>query len=207
VITVNPNQSPTAVAVVDESLVIVGETVNFDGSGSSDSDGSIISYEWDFDASDGIQIDATGDITSNTYAIAGTYTVTLTVTDNGVATATAEVVITVNPNQPPTAHVESIVMSSEKIKLRGWYVSATAEITIVDSNGVLVSGLDVSGEWSGLANHSSSGTTGENGQVTFASTAVKNTNGELTFTITGIEKDELIYEISGSVSGSVPVVK
>lgn len=56
----------------------VGVAVNFDGTGSSDPDGSIDSYAWDFgDSSHG-----TGPNPTHSYAAAGTYTVTLTVTDN-----------------------------------------------------------------------------------------------------------------------------
>ena len=55
-----------------------GQPVSFDGSGSSDPDGTIVSYEWDFgDGNNG-----TGVSPTHTYAAAGTYTVMLTVTDD-----------------------------------------------------------------------------------------------------------------------------
>ena len=57
-------------------------TCDFDGSLSSDPDGTIGSYAWDF----GDGATATGETTSHTYAVADTYTVTLTVTDNKLAT-------------------------------------------------------------------------------------------------------------------------
>jgi chitodextrinase len=57
---------------------------SFDGTASSDSDGSITSYEWDFGDGD----TATGTTASHTYAASGTYTVTLTVTDDDGATGT-----------------------------------------------------------------------------------------------------------------------
>ncbi|CAN5896243.1 hypothetical protein BH23GEM9_BH23GEM9_34330 [soil metagenome] len=57
-------------------------TCSFNGSASSDSDGSIVDYAWNFgDGSTG-----SGVTTSRTYASAGTRTVTLTVTDNEGAT-------------------------------------------------------------------------------------------------------------------------
>lgn len=57
--------------------------VTFDGSASSDSDGTIVSYSWDF----GDGRTGTGQTTSHTYVNGQTYTATLTVTDNSGATA------------------------------------------------------------------------------------------------------------------------
>lgn len=58
---------------------------NFNGSASSDPDGSIAAYSWNF-GDGGTANTATP---SHSYATAGTYTVTLTVTDNAGATAMA----------------------------------------------------------------------------------------------------------------------
>lgn len=56
-----------------------GQPVLFDGSGSSDPDGNALTYAWTFgDGGTG-----TGVAPSHTYALAGNYLVTLTVTDNG----------------------------------------------------------------------------------------------------------------------------
>jgi PKD repeat protein len=65
--------------------------VSFDGSSSTDDDGSIVSYEWDFD--DGIT--GTGAAVSHTYADRGVYSARLTVTDNEGKTGTATRTITV----------------------------------------------------------------------------------------------------------------
>ncbi|MDH3491393.1 MAG: PKD domain-containing protein [Gammaproteobacteria bacterium] len=73
-----PNQAPTADPNGPYSAQ-VGNPVNFNGSGSSDPDGSIVAYAWDFgDGNTG-----TGANPTHTFGIAGTYTVTLTVTDDG----------------------------------------------------------------------------------------------------------------------------
>jgi parallel beta-helix repeat protein len=85
-----PNDPPVANAGPDQT-VIVGETVNFDGSGSYDPDGVITSYDWDFDDSNS----GTGVAPTHTYSTDGTHSVTLTVTDDDGATDSDTVTITV----------------------------------------------------------------------------------------------------------------
>ena len=53
----------------------------FDGSRSFDPDGDPLEYRWDFDASDGIQVDSTDETPICSYSAAGTYSVTLIVSD------------------------------------------------------------------------------------------------------------------------------
>lgn len=55
---------------------LVNVAITFDGTGSEDPGGEIVSYERDF--GDG----STGAVTSHSYIAAGEYPVTLTVTDN-----------------------------------------------------------------------------------------------------------------------------
>jgi hypothetical protein len=63
-------------------------TCDFDASGSSDSDGSIVSYSWSFGASVAIA--------SNTFAGNGSYDVSVTVTDNDGDSTTSTQTVTVN---------------------------------------------------------------------------------------------------------------
>jgi len=78
-----------------------GFAIPFDGSTSADPDGAIVSYDWTF----GDGGSASGSQPMHAYAAAGTYTVTLTVTDDtgrtGSASTTARVTDPVN--QAPAA--------------------------------------------------------------------------------------------------------
>jgi len=98
------NHPPVAVAGPDK-LAGVGETVYFDGSGSSDPDGNSLNYSWDFDDANGITADATGAVSSYTYMDEGTFTVTLTVSDGNLTdTDTAKVTVSQDhQNGAPTA--------------------------------------------------------------------------------------------------------
>ncbi|MCK4240352.1 MAG: PKD domain-containing protein [Candidatus Atribacteria bacterium] len=82
------NEPPVADAGEDK-IVYVDEDVNFDASSSSDPDGSIASYEWEF--GDG-STDA-GEIVTHTYSEQGDYTVILTVTDNDGAKDTDKIFV------------------------------------------------------------------------------------------------------------------
>ena len=97
---------PIASFTANPNPVIVGANVTFDGSGSSDLDGTIVSYAWDFGDSTG----GSGAVTFHSYPTYSTFNVTLTVTDNESFTATTyrDVVVhappvasfTVTPNSP-----------------------------------------------------------------------------------------------------------
>ena len=93
------NVSPTASFSVLTDPPKTGLPVDFNGSASSDSDGTIASYAWDF----GDTNTSTEQSPSHTYATAGTYDVTLTVTDNNGATDVLLTQITVADNVAPTA--------------------------------------------------------------------------------------------------------
>ncbi len=83
------------------SVVAPGTAVSFDATGSTDPKGTIIDYSWSF--GDGTPVDDAGTSTSiqRAYASRGTYTVTLTVTNNFGQTNTSTHTITVD--DPPTA--------------------------------------------------------------------------------------------------------
>ncbi|MGN6445468.1 PKD domain-containing protein [Amnibacterium sp.] len=110
------NQAPAA----SFTSSVNGLGASFDASASKDSDGSIASYAWDFGDGSAIETDTTAS-TAHTYSKGGSYTVSLTVTDNQGATDTVKHAVTVAaPNQPPTAS----------------FTSATSGLTVnVDGSG------------------------------------------------------------------------
>ncbi len=77
---------------------IVGQPVQFDGSKSSDPDGTIAAYLWNFGVS-GVGSGLVNPV--KTYTAPGTYTVTLTVTDDKGATNTVTTTATITAVQPP----------------------------------------------------------------------------------------------------------
>jgi len=99
---VPPNQPPVAIFTVEPLEPTANQEVTFDASAAADPDGTIVSYSWDF----GDQTTGQGKMVKHTYKAAGTYKVTLTVTDDKGATSSAfqNLVIkepSLPPNQPP----------------------------------------------------------------------------------------------------------
>jgi PKD repeat protein len=92
-----PNQAPTA----NFTFSCSGLTCSFTST-SSDPDGTIASYNWTF----GDGTSSTAQNPSKTYAAGGSYTVTLTVTDNqgALSAPTSKTVTVTAPNQAPTAN-------------------------------------------------------------------------------------------------------
>jgi glucose/arabinose dehydrogenase/PKD repeat protein len=88
---------------------VSGDAVAFDGGGSSDPDGAIVTYAWAFgDGGSG-----TGPNPSHAYASAGSYIATLTVTDSDGLTATSSRTVTVsNPPTPVAVVWTNLVQAS-----------------------------------------------------------------------------------------------
>jgi len=94
-----PKSNIPPVAIINAEVGgLPGESLQFDGSSSYDSDGKIVSYSWTFD--DGTS--AEGKTAYHSYINEGTYTVSLTVTDDQKATDSTSIKVTVvKPNYPP----------------------------------------------------------------------------------------------------------
>lgn len=83
-----PNQPPNAVIGAN----CTGLSCTVSGAGSSDPDGSLDSYAWDF----GDGSTAIDEVASHTYAVAGDHTITLTVTDNDGEADQASLLVSVS---------------------------------------------------------------------------------------------------------------
>lgn len=93
------NQAPTASAAVTASEVEEGETVQLDGSDSSDPDGDALTFTWTLERPDGSEADlsdADDPAPSFVADVSGDYVATLSVSD-GQADDSDEVSVTANP--------------------------------------------------------------------------------------------------------------
>ncbi len=129
------NTSPVAVATAAPLSGNAPLEVFFESNGSYDTDGSIVSYSWDF----GDGNSANGANTVHTYTQTGSYSATLTVTDNLGATASDTVDVTVDPapyvlNTPSnlTAAVDgntvTLAWSDNAVNEEGYYIERAMKI-------------------------------------------------------------------------------
>ena len=133
-------------------------TCSFDGSASSDSDGSVVAYSWSFGASTAMA--------NNTFAASGDYNVSLTVTDNEGATHTSTQTVTVSDgSEPPAAD----------ITLSGSRGKGGREVTL-NWSGATGSNVDV------YVNGSYNNTTANDGSVSY------NVNKQTSYTFTICEE-------------------
>jgi PKD repeat protein len=119
-IQISTPQPPVASIVPDSDSGIAPLSVSFDGSASSDPDGSIVNYEWDLDG-DGLFNETGPELTANgndtaafTYASPGTYIAQLRLTDNEDFQGQASAEINVAASQPPVAALSADVSSGNK---------------------------------------------------------------------------------------------
>jgi len=98
-LTVAANGAPTAVATASQARANVRQEVTFDGTGSSDPEGTTLSYAWDF--GDGTAPASTA-VATHAFTSPGPHTVTLTVTDGHGLSGTDTVSVQVG-NESPTA--------------------------------------------------------------------------------------------------------
>ncbi len=155
------NTAPTASFTVSCTDL----TCTFDGTGSSDDDGTISSYDWDL----GDGTTATGSTVEHTYASDGTYTVTLTVTDDDGATDSTSKDVTVSSSTDDGSGSASEMHVHDIDAWRNPSPHAYFDVWIYDGSEAPVSGATVTVEVCNSANTCVTGTgeTGSDGLVSF----------------------------------------
>lgn len=124
------NLAPTAVISVSSTSGQAPHVITFDGRSSSDSDGSVVSYSWVFgDGTTGAE-----SVMEHSYNVAGSFTVTLTVTDDKGKTSSVDVVVSVTePAAKPLAPSNLAVTVVEAGKGKNKVVTA-AELNWTDNS-------------------------------------------------------------------------
>ena len=134
------NRRPHATLAATPNPVETGTEVGFNASGSTDPDGSIVSYQWDLDGNGSFETDTGTTATAKaTYAQEDEVTVTVRVRDNEAATDTESVVLTVAdeeepPPPPPVASYSKAVLETPGL-IHYWRFSESSGTTLADSVG------------------------------------------------------------------------
>lgn len=143
-ITATTNIPPKASFTFSPTTVSIGQAVSFDGSASKDPDNAsapnkgITKYAWDF----GDGTTGNGVTVSHTYSAAGSYNVTLTVTDNQGATDTVTRTVTVS---------EAVVTATRTISTPAVLPGSTFRVIVEITTSTAIEGLgldeDLPGGW------------------------------------------------------------
>jgi PKD repeat protein len=160
-------QKPVAVITSDRTGGAFPVTVAFDGGTSSDPDGVVVGYSWNFgDPASAGDNTSTLRNPSHTYAAPGAYTATLVVTDNqGNVSAAATQVITVSGTPlPNSVHVGS--MTGSWVRRTNVEVAGTATIRAVNQYGQPLRYIAVYVTVTGSASGKAAAKTDANGYVT-----------------------------------------
>jgi major membrane immunogen (membrane-anchored lipoprotein) len=135
------NNPPTANAGANKTITLPVSSTTLSGSGSTDADGSIASYQWQQvsgPTTSVLSATTTAAITVSSLQ-AGVYTYRLTVTDDDNATAATTVTVTVNnatANQPPVANAganKAVTLPANSTTLSG--------VTSSDADGTITTHL------------------------------------------------------------------
>jgi PKD repeat protein len=177
-VTVVANQAPTAAFSTSTN----GLTVSVDAAASADADGTIASYAWSYEGGGS----DTGKTASHTFASAGTYDVTLVVTDDDgtTGTLTKQVTVTAPPaNEPPAAAFTTAVAGG---------------VVQVDAGGSTDSDGTITGYAWSAPDATTPTKTGATASFTFTTT------GSHTITLTVTDNDGATHSLTKSVTVTIP---
>jgi PKD repeat protein len=171
----------------------------FEGRASSDSDGQVVLYSWDF--GDGSGGNGSG-ITTHTYSAPGTYTVILTVTDNFGALGRYSVRLR-------TVHVGDL--DGAAIRSRNSWRAAVTIMVHDDAHSPLANAT-VTGSWSSSPGAQGSCTTDGTGVCTLTTADLPNSIGSTTFNVLSVVAGPALYDaahnhdVDGGTNGTTVTV-
>ncbi|BDZ49549.1 hypothetical protein GCM10025867_17900 [Frondihabitans sucicola] len=169
------NTAPTASFTQSTS----GLTASFDGTASSDSDGTVSSYAWTF----GDGSTATGSSPTHTYTTAGAYPVSLTVTDDDGAKGQTSHSVTVTAGTGTSTTIASD--SFGRTTTSGW---GTA---------------DVGGSWTSAGSSANLAVNGGAGRITLTGPTAQSGATLASVSQTGVDLS-LTFALTQAASGGVP---
>ena len=129
-----PNQPPTA-AFTTQGDLLGKQDITFDASGSSDPEGPLTAWVWDF----GDGSFTSGTLVTHQYQFSGDYTVTLTVTDSAGLEDSIEKVISVAPGYLESLPPEIRLTIEPEVILPG----DTVTITVVTTSTLLPDNVNI----------------------------------------------------------------
>jgi PKD repeat protein len=185
-VTVVDNQAPTAAFSYSANDLAVAFT-----DASSDPDDAVAAWSWDF----GDGATSAEQNPAHTYGTAGTYDVTLTVTDmDGGTGATTQSITVVESSGPGEMDVDGLSGASSSNGRKKWKADVT--IQVLDDQGNPVVDAQVTGDWSDGATGSSSCLTTADGTCTVTKSGINNNVSSVTFAVSDLTHATLTYNPS-----------
>ncbi|HEV2207408.1 MAG TPA: choice-of-anchor D domain-containing protein [Verrucomicrobiae bacterium] len=177
------------------------QSIQFSGTGSSDPDGTIATYQWDF----GDGTTGTGSNPTHTYAVAGTYTVTLIVTDSqgsrNAATTTAAI------SGQPVAALSSLTLSFGNQLVGTTSAAKGVRLSNTGTAPLTIASMVATGDFAQTNNCAGSVAAGASCTitVTFTPTATGSRSGAITITDNNNGVNGSTQTVTLSGTGTAPV--